>query len=637
MPSSEELGQNEALLENLKQIVLDNLQNEQFTVSSLSKQAGISRSHLHRKLKLLKGQSISQFIREVRLEEAMKMLVKDVGTSSEIAYKVGFSSSSYFHKCFLDFYGFTPGEAKKRQGEQKIDPGVYENKNQESDSSLADQMTSRKNFGIFLIFAVALALVFVLRSLNLFPVNQENISIAILPFEQQEDQLNEEYLSAGVHDALINELGKIPGFRVISKTSSVKYLDSNIQMSKIANELEVNWLLKGSVSLEDNNLKVKVRLLGAFPNEEIIWTKDYDQAFSQILFVQKDMVKNIIDKVKGKVPQPQANQLNQAKKVNTETYKNYLRGMYFLNKGDKAGFEKGIGFLQKAIELDPADPYAYAGMAVGYGIMGHGPVFEKNAPTLARASAKRALTLDENLDNAHTALGMVHLYQEWNWAAAESSFKEALLLNPNNEIAHAHYAWLHLLLDNYEEAIKEARLAVEIDPLSPTYTAWLAWIHVLLGHNEEAMIEVNKSLDLQKGFHYGHLVKGIIYVRRGEFVKAIAEHKKLPSTNNMYQISLAITYAIAGQTENALALFHDLEEKSNEQFVNPTIMGILCANLHEEDKAFYYLNMSLENKVYPLPWIKYFDGIELLENDPRLKELFQKLNLPLKLWASNSQ
>ena len=265
-------NQDEAFLNNLTQTVLDNLNNEQFDVEGLSREVGMSRSNLHRKLKLLTGKSASQFIREVRLQEALKLLHQDVATTSEIAYQVGFNSTSYFHKCFLDYYGHPPSEIINGNfgnfivNKKTRTPSTEGTKITPSPSHLA------KN-GILLKWGLASSLVVavILAAITFWPISQPNApqeSVAILPLANISGDSAQDYLVARLHDALIGKLGENQAPRVISPTSALKVPPRNMLVQKIAQALDVDMIAEGLVSMSGDSLSVRIQLVEPCPTND---------------------------------------------------------------------------------------------------------------------------------------------------------------------------------------------------------------------------------------------------------------------------------------------------------------------------------------------------------------------------------
>ena len=274
-------------------------------------------------------------------------------------------------------------------------------------------------------------------------------SIAVLPLHNLTGQVENNYFVDGMHDALIGELGQIGSLRVISRTSTLRYRDSNILLKDIAHELGVNTIVEGSIIGAGDSLRILIQLIDVYPKERHIFANEYPDGMHNVLTVQSSAVKDIAKKINVKLSKNEEQRLAKQRTVNPETYKAYLRGMYYLNQGTEESFEKGINYLQEAIDKDPGDPYAYAGLAVGYAMVGHGQLNSEEAFLRATSAAKKAIKLDPTIDEAYTALSILYLYDVWDWSLTKEAFENALANNPNNEIAHAHFAWYYVLFRGY--------------------------------------------------------------------------------------------------------------------------------------------------------------------------------------------
>lgn len=258
MKSDQSPDPNDSLTEKLKRIVLDNLQNEQFGVSELASMSGMSRSHLHRKLSLLKNQSISQFIREIRLREAFKLLKSGTYNASEVAYKVGFNNPSYFNKCFNEYYGFPPGKAKSRIVSSSFN-GIKSNRNsvrEDNVLSIAFKAKPKKAFVqrriLWILTSVIIVAAFIIAS-KIWWVHghfeQEPVeSVLILPFDNYTGDSRLDYFVSGMHSSLITEIGILSGLRVISETTSKAFQNAGISLKEIAEELSVDAIVETAVT-----------------------------------------------------------------------------------------------------------------------------------------------------------------------------------------------------------------------------------------------------------------------------------------------------------------------------------------------------------------------------------------------------
>jgi len=618
-------SQNNVFLSKLRDIIIENIGNESFGVEELSREMGLSRSHLYRKMKLLKGQSISQFIREIRLAEAMKLLEMDAATVSEIAYRVGFNTPSYFNKCFHDHFGYPPGAVKRV-------PKVSQTNNESlvpNQKKLFGRLNVRKGALIALATIITIVIIGALRSTSLSDTSNEIRSIAILPLEPFAENDDQAYLAMGMHDALIGELGKVGGLRVISKTSTLPYLGKKDRLlPEIANELGVHVIVEGSMFITGDSLRLQIQLIEVFPKERHIWAQEYYAKTGNVLSLQSKLVKDIAAEVHVNLTPNENKLISREKSIDPETYKHYLRGMYHMNKNTRDGFETGIIHLKKAIESDPANPYAYSGLAIGYATSGHGPTSKNGVMKRAKAAALQALRIDDNMSNAHAALGLTYLYQEWDWKKAKTSFDRALEINPNNEFAHAHLAWLYLLTDEAELALHHAELAVEINPLYPTYQLWLAWAHQILGNSEKAIEEAEKLMVFEPNFTFAHFIIGTCHYDKGNYKDAIEEYNRVKYKNDMVLSSIGGAYANLGDRTKAMEYLEELQAK-DKGVSNPLYRAYLLVSLGKKDLAMDLLNEAYEEKIYPLPWVKYANEFKDMKKDPAFIDLHKRMNIPL--------
>jgi TolB-like protein/AraC-like DNA-binding protein/tetratricopeptide (TPR) repeat protein len=609
-------------LGKINKIIDDNLDNESFSVTELAEHAGLSRSMLHRKLIKLTGISASDLIMEKRLIRAKELLDNNVATVSEIAYRVGFNSPSYFNKVFHKRFNLSPGDVRKNGAAHQNQQSIGE----EQERPFSSHKSGRK---VFIILSAIIAAGIGLYTLfTLTPPSEK--SIAVLPLNNLTGHIDNDYFVDGLHDALIGELGQIGKLRVISRTSTLRYRDSQMLLKDIAKELGVNTIVEGSVTRAGDSLRILIQLIDVFPKERHIFAHEYHDGMHNVLTVQSSAVKDIAQKINIKLSKTEAQRLAKTRIVDPETYKAYLRGMYYLNQGTEESFEKGISFLQEAIKKDPGDPFAYAGLALGYSIIGHGQLNSEQAFLLAMSSAKKAIKLDPEIDEAYTALSMLYLYDVWDWSLTKEAFENALANNPNNEIAHAHFAWYHVLFDDMKESIYHAKMAVTLEPTSAAYATWLAWLYWVNKEYDQAESWARKSLTLKMDIPYGNLVLSWVYLQKKQYKQAVEYIEQLPTDNDYWKLLRGYIYVKAGQREKAMLYWNEMEEKSKNQWVNSCYRGMMASYLGFTDKAFEYLNDACEKKYYPISYINVYPCAEDIRQDPRYDKLLQKMNLPGK-------
>jgi TolB-like protein/AraC-like DNA-binding protein len=614
----------DVFLSKIFQLIDENLGNEEFSVEHLASEAGLSRSMLHRKLIKLTGKSASDLITEKRLEKAKELLENDVATASEIAYRVGFSSPSYFNKVFHKHYNVSPGSMRKNQG-----PWIAQaSKNEESINKENDGKTvGQKLYKVPLLTAALLVACFVLYVAFIRNKSGEK-SIAVLPLHNLTGQAENDYFVDGMHDALIGELGQISSLRVISRTSTLRYRNSNKLLKDIANELGVKNIVEGSVTGAGDSLRILIQLIDVSPKERHLFANEYRDGMRNVLNVQSKAIKDIAQKIDVRLSKNEKQLLKKSRVVNPETYKAYLRGMYYLNEGTEGSFDTGIQYLQEAIKKDPGDPYAYAGLAVGYTFIGHGQLNSEDAFLHAMSAAKKAIKLDPSIDEAHTALAILYLYDVWDWAMTKEFFESAIVNNMSNDVAHAHFAWYFVLFDDMDKTIYHAKQAALLEPFSPAYCSWLALLYWYYKQYDQAEIWAKKALKLKGDSPYGNLTLSWINLEKKQFTKALEYIEKMPKDDDYCKMLRGYVYVKAGKREKAMQYWNELKDRSETSEVNTCYMGMMAAYLGFTDLAFELLNNACEKKYFPITYINFYPSTENIRKDARYDQLLRKMNLP---------
>lgn len=449
-------------------------------------------------------------------------------------------------------------------------------------------------------------------------------SIVVLPFENLSGP-DQEYFVAGMHDAVIGELAQIRAVRVISRTSAMRYKNSNKSVPEIARELNVAGVVEGSVFRVGNNVRIQSQLIGVFPDEHHICANTYDAELGDILTLHAEVARAIAREIKVRVTPDEEKRLGAKRRVNPETYEAYLKGMFHVNQFTPEGFEKGIGYFRSAIEKDPTDPLPYAGLALALCVIGH--AVDERVLVSAKPPALRAVQLDENLAEAHEALAEVVLYRDWDWDAAETQFQRVFDLNPSLAMAHAHYAWFMALKGESDDAVlTRMRRACELDPLMPLYPCWLAWIEWAIGRDDEALINAQKSVELNPSFPPGLYILGAVYAERGRYGEAIAAQEKAGAISPGWRTPLARTYAQAGRIDDARALIAAIEEKATG--MDAYFLAQACIILGDTEQALRWIEFSYEKRWSWIPWIGRERAYAPLYDHPHFKSILARLRLP---------
>jgi serine/threonine protein kinase/Tfp pilus assembly protein PilF len=452
------------------------------------------------------------------------------------------------------------------------------------------------------------------------------VAVVLLPLQSITQDAGEDWFTEGMTDALITDLAKIGGLKVISRTSAMQYKGTSKTPPQIAAELGVQYVIEGSIVRIEDQVKVSARLINA-TDDEYLWAEEYERGFSDILGLQSEIAQTIAGQVQVELAPQEKTQFASTRSINPQTYELYLKGKYQVNKLTPDGIEKGLQYLHEAAEKDPDEPLVYAGMASVYGLIAHttSPTPEKYERS--RQAALKALELDENLAEAHLELALTQVYYDQDRERAEKSYRRALSLNPSLAYAHTHYGWFLQMMGKVDEAILEMNRAQELDPLDPLYPSWLGWMYWWEGEYDKSIAEAKKALELNPDFPIGLFVLGNAYADKGMFEQAIEAGKKASMIDPGRRWALGITYGKAGQKDEALAIAAELERSVSNH--GTWKLALIYAALGDKDKTFYWLNEAYQRRAPYIQWFIRDSNFDSLKDDPRYKDLAQRLELEI--------
>jgi eukaryotic-like serine/threonine-protein kinase len=460
--------------------------------------------------------------------------------------------------------------------------------------------------------------------LNL-PTKQSEIkSLVVLPMKNLSGNPEEEYFVDGITDALTTDLSKISALKVISHMTAMRFKESKKPLKEIARELKVDVVLEGSVTRDADKVHITAKLIDAGADQNM-WGDTFESELTSIIALQSKMARAIAEKVRVTLTPEENTRLARDRKVNPETYKAYLRGMSWLNKGTREERQQGAAFFREAVDKDPGDPDAYAGLALGYMTIAHGPDPPEDALSTARAAAEKAVRLDDTLAEAHTVLAVIKGYYDYDWEKAQEMMDHALKINPSLAIAHYHNSWFHVIFGRMEEAIAEHKLAQELDPLTPLHTAWLGDIYRRLGRYEEATAEANRAIGIAPRSPLGHVILARIYSDQGRHEEAIDAYRKAAEVSPAWKWAQGIGYAKAGRLKEARNLLAELEQQKVTPW-NAFWRANINTSLGNKDEAFRWLNYEPHHMW--IAGVRTGDLWKPLRGDPRHLALLRRMNLP---------
>jgi TolB-like protein/lipoprotein NlpI len=460
----------------------------------------------------------------------------------------------------------------------------------------------------------------------------EKSRIAVLPFANMSPDPADEYFADGMTEELISTMSKISGLRVIARTSVMGYKKGEKKIGEIARELNVGTILEGSVRKAGEKLRITVQLIDS-SNEEHLRAQNYDRRLEDVFAIQTEVAEKVADSLKTQLLDEEKEKIEKKPTENIGAYTSYLKGRYHWNKRNRESLEKGLRYFEEAIQRDPNFALAYSGIADSYSILvEEGRINRSESLVKANEAAAKALELDDNLAEAHTSLAGL-LDNEWEWIKAEEEFAKALRVNPNYATAHHWYSLYLYDLGRLDEAIKELKIAEELDPLSPIIHACGANHYLAARNYELATEEVDKALELDPNFAPGHYHRVWVYLAKSMFKEAMAElERTVPlfeplSTSSKAWIGAA--YAIAGRTQEAKQFLRECEgasahERAEENTPHGTwALAIMHLKLGSKDQAFECFEKAFEARTLS-PFAKLWAFLDELTSDPRFDELVRK-------------
>jgi eukaryotic-like serine/threonine-protein kinase len=454
-------------------------------------------------------------------------------------------------------------------------------------------------------------------------------SLAVLPFVNESGDPNTEYLADGISDSVINSLSRLPKLKVISLNVVLRYKGKQTDPQKVGRDLNVGAVLMGRMTQRGDDLTISTELVDVRDNSRL-WGEQYNRKRSDILSVQEEIARKISEGLRLRLSGEEKKQLEKRYTQNTEAYLLYSLGRYHSNKNTKEGLEKGIGYYEKAITIDPKYALAYFGLSSAYQQLEfRGFVFPKEAWRKQEWAALKAVELDDTLSEAHVALAVVRAFR-WDWAGAEKECKRALELDPNSVDANQRYATNLVYEGRADEAFVYAKRADELDQ-SKLGAPFVAYIY-FLKRQYDAAIELDlKAVEKSPNNAHFHFVLGEVYVAKGMYKEGIAELQKAVALDNVPERwdrypMLAYAYGVSGQRDEALKILDEQKRLAKQRYIANYNFAIIYTGLGDKDRAFEYLNRAHDEGM-PLLQVPSRPLFDSLRSDPRYTELLRRMKL----------
>jgi TolB-like protein/tetratricopeptide (TPR) repeat protein len=464
------------------------------------------------------------------------------------------------------------------------------------------------------------------------PVRRDRtrVMIAVLPFENLGD-VRQEFLADGLTEEMISELGRFnPGtLGVIARTTVMQFKGKTVR--QIADELDVDYVLEGSVGREADRVRVTAQLIHGHDQTQL-WAGRYEHPMVSILTLQRELAVDIGRQIRQNLAPQQQTRFSHSAVVNPEAYQAHLKGRHFLNGFTPDSVRRSVDYFRRAIAADPAYAPSYASLAEAYERL---PMWvdsraEHTLP-LALAAAQQALELDPNLPEAYASLGLIHASHLWDWPQAERHFRRALELNPGCAPAQQWYAEFLAEMGRIDDALAAIEVGQTHDPLSrliPTTRAFALW----MGRRfDEAIAQVEQVLEIDPHYPMALIRLGLAFEGKGLHDEAVGAFRaaEAAAPDLLDCISLqGRANAQAGHTREALKQLNKLRRLATRRYVPAFLFANVCLGLGEHDDALRHMEQEYEARGWYMLLIGHAPAYDALRPDPRFQALLRRMNFP---------
>jgi TolB-like protein/Tfp pilus assembly protein PilF len=452
-------------------------------------------------------------------------------------------------------------------------------------------------------------------------------SIAVLPLENLSGDPAEDYFADGMTDALITELSQIRKLRVISRTSVMQYKHTQKSLDQIAQELDVDAIVEGSVVRAGDRVRISAKLFQT-NIESALWAGNFERNFTDVLALQGDVATAIARGIQVELSSAEQNQLARSRSVVPQAYEAYLRGKYELEKRTPEALQDAENHFQKAIEKDDSFAAAYSGLADTYILMvTNQSVSDETLVPKAKQAVEKALQLDDRLAEAHTSLAAIRFWR-LEGGDIEAEYQKAIALDPSYAQGIHWYALYLAATGRKDESIREIKLAREIDPKSLIINANLGFVYYLAADYNHAEEAVKNTIQMDPSFVAAHEYLGQIYVEKKQYSEAVDEFRRamaLSPGGTEPQEYLAHAYAIWGRKQEADEILQELQNSQGKRNVSAYDFAVVYAGFRDTNKTLEWLEKAYVARNGRLVNLAVHPQFAFLRKETRFQNLVEKM------------
>jgi TolB-like protein/Flp pilus assembly protein TadD len=457
-------------------------------------------------------------------------------------------------------------------------------------------------------------------------------SLAVLPFENASGDPENDYLSDGITETVINDLSRLPKVRVVPRGVVFRYKGKNVDAFTAAEELGVRAVVSGRVMQHKDTLIVKAELVDVARQDQL-WGGSFNRKMTDLLEVQEEIAREIADRLQERLGSAPARPEAKRAAVNPEAYRLYLKGTQQARTWTEEGLRNSLDLFQQSIAIDPVYAPSHAGLAYSLGMMSfYGFIPGPEVLPKAKSAAQNAIELDLKLGEPHVALCMCLLQGERDVAGAIREAQRAVELNPNLGIAHHCLCMAYNVARRPEEALVAVRRAVELDPLTPLFQAHVAWVLHCLGRDEEAWKTVQAALEVHPNDYYVSRIQvycGNTPERQQIGIETSKRIAALTRTQSVVSGLLAFAYAKAGERDTAEKMLAELEIRAEKELGLTYFIGLTHSMLDHKEEAISWLERGEQAQLGILMILAVEPSFDPLRGEPRFQGLLRKMGLPV--------
>ena len=455
----------------------------------------------------------------------------------------------------------------------------------------------------------------------------EILPIAVLPLRNATNDPEAEFLADGISESLISTLSQLPNLRVICRMSSFRYRGDSVDPITVGRELTVKAIIVGRIVTKGDSLSVNLELIDTH-HSSYMWGRSFLRKRVDLVTLQEEIADSVAEELQVKLKSGEKKSLAKRSTRNSKALELYLKGRYHWNKRTTESLRKGLDCFKQAIDIDPSYVQAHAGVADSYAMLVWNlAISSHDGLPRARASALKALEIDNRLAEGHASLAFVKLFYDWDWKGADTEFQRTFKLDASYAMARQWYAMELAALGHYEEAKHSTDHALQLDPLSNSINATSGLVFYFSRQFEPSLAQCRKTIELDPNFFASHFVCGLALEQIGQHDEALAEFQAAVDLSGRLPLFLAALghgYAVAGRKTETHRVIDEIRDASKHKYQSSYAVAAIYAGLGQTDQALEWLERACDERATWMIFLKVHPYFDNLHTEPRFQELLKR-------------